>query len=201
MGVAGGALASGDGRDINVMSGGELDGVFPSGDFVVIECKAPAHAQPCFINEHGNGAMIGVVVERPMGEDDVGVFGFEEAMELSVMRLINDGFGIDLTGEGGTSFEDFAGFGGFSDANRSGIVAGLIGPLAFVQVEENNFVAEIGVASDSATAAVFRVARVTTRDEDFEFAWSGGLRLFGEGRLSGSGGHGEANSERACEPG
>jgi hypothetical protein len=64
-----------------------------------------------------------------------------------------------LSGVGRTGLENLAGFPGLCDTHRFGIFQQRVfGPLAPVEVEQDYFVAQLGVTGDGAAAAVFGVA-------------------------------------------
>lgn len=54
--------------------------------------------------------MIAMIVNRPLGEDDVGLLGFDQAVELVVMVPVNDGLAVNLAGKSRARLEDLARF-------------------------------------------------------------------------------------------
>ncbi len=109
-----------------------------------------------------------MVVNGPLSENELRLFGCQETMERFIMRLVHDGAAIMLPGKSGPGFENRAGFGGFGRANGTGVVARPAGPIAAVQIKQDDLVAQIGVTRDSPAAAVFRIARVPTGDDDLK---------------------------------
>jgi len=145
---------------------GELDGVFPVGDFEVVKSEAVLELLPGFEGEVGDGAVVGMVVDGPVGEDGVGTFNFEDLLEGLVVIVVDDGVSVLLVGVGGTGFEDLAGAFGFGDANVGGSFPG-----AVVEVEEGDVVTGGGEAGDGASGGVFGVAGVATCDYNFVFTF------------------------------
>lgn len=121
MRIAGGSFARDDVGNIDIMRGSELHGIFATGNLVIVKAKFSSHAQKCLVGQIGNGAMIGVVVYRPLGEYHIRLLGLDQAMELFVVGLVNNGPGVNLSRERRTCFEDFAGFRGFSHTGGAGI--------------------------------------------------------------------------------
>ena len=110
-----------------------------------------------------------------MSEHDLGLLGLQETMELLVMSGVHDGLAVKLSGENGAGLENFAGFLGFGNADRTGVVTRFVRPIASVQVKQNNFVTQIGVTSDGAAATIFRIAGMPAGDDHFELrlgVWS-----------------------------
>ena len=175
VGVAGGAVAGGDGGSVDVVGGGKGEGVF--GDFVVVESEFFVGGEPGVEDERGDGAMIAVGIDRPLGEDQVGGFGGEEAGKFVVVRGIDDGAAIVLGGEDGARFQDGAGFFGFGGTDARAVFEVVCAAEAFaaVQVEENDFVAQVGVAGSGAAAATLGIAGMSAGDDDFEFARRRGI--------------------------
>ncbi len=81
-------------------------------------------SEPGIENELGEGAMVAVVVNGPVGEDDVGILGSEELGELRVVSVVDDGLAVDLIGEDCSGVEDLAGFLGFFGADGGAIGIG-----------------------------------------------------------------------------
>ena len=80
--------------DVHIVGRRELDRVLAVGDLVVVEGEAAAHPQPGVIDQHRDRAVVGVVVDRPVGEDRVGPLGLEELAERGVVRDVNDRFAV-----------------------------------------------------------------------------------------------------------
>jgi len=112
--------------------------------------------------------MIRVIVDRPVGEDHLGLLAFQEMVKLIVVGAIHDRFAVNLSRKGGPRLENLAGFLGFRHAHGAGVVRWLVRPLAPVEVEQDDLVPQVSVAGDGATAAVFRVAGMTTGDHHLE---------------------------------
>ena len=99
----------------------ELHGVLAVGDLVVVEGEALAHPQPGVVDQHRDGAVVGVVVDRPVGEDDVGLLGLEDLAERLVMGRVDDRLAVDLPGEERPGLEDLAGLLGLGDRGSRGL--------------------------------------------------------------------------------
>src|SRR5678810_474427 len=110
--------------------------------------------------------MVGVVVNRPVRKDDVGFFSLEQAPELLIVSWIDDGLAIDLASVGRARGEDLTCLSGLGYARPFGPRPGL--GVALIEVEENYVVPQVGIACNSATAAIFRVTWVPSRYNDFK---------------------------------
>ena len=165
--VAGGFLCIGYLGDVDIVCRrGELDGVFPVGDFEVVKSEAVLELLPGFEGEVGDGAVVGMVVDGPVGDDGVGSFGFDNFLEGLVVVVVDDGVSVLLVGVEWAGFEDLAGAFGFGDANVGGSFPG-----AVVEVEEGDVVSGGGEAGDGASGGVFGVAGVATCDYNFIFTF------------------------------
>jgi hypothetical protein len=120
--------------------------------------------------EGGDGSMVAVTVDGPLGEDCVGGFDGEQAGEGFVVGLVDDGSAVDLAGEDGAGFQDLAGLLSFGGADGGAAVQWRATAEAFaaVQIEKNDIVAEVGVAGDGAGAAAFGVAWMAAGEDDFQ---------------------------------
>jgi len=133
---------------------------------------------PGLEGEIGDGAVVWVVVNGPVGEDRVGIFGFENFLEGLVVVVVDNGVSVFLIGVERAGFEDLAGAFGFGDADVGGGFPG-----AVVEVEESDVVSCRGEAGDGASGGVFGVAGVASGEYDFIFTF-----FLGERRGGGSGG-------------
>ena len=85
------------------------------------------------------------------------------------MGRINDRSAVELAGVGRTGLENLAGLLGFCDTHRLGIFQQRVfGPLAPVEVEQDDFVAQAGITGDGAAAAVFGVAGMPPCNDHLE---------------------------------
>ena len=105
--------------------------------------------------------MIGVVVDRPVGEDGVGPLGLEDLAECLVVGRVDDRLAVELPRVQRARLQDFAGLLGLGDAAGAFRLARR--PLALVQVEEDDLVPEVRVAGDGASAAVLGIAGMARR--------------------------------------
>jgi hypothetical protein len=82
---------------------------------------------------------------------------------------------VVLAGEGGTGLQDLTGLLRFGGAYGGATVEAYSAtePLTAIQVQDDNLMAELGVARDGPGAAALGVARMTARDDDLE-GWRGG---------------------------
>lgn len=190
VGVAGGALYGFDGCDVHVRIGPEHLCVFSVGDFVEIERETAAEFVPGVVSEIRDGAVIGVIIDRPVGENGVRFFGGEQFAKFVVVRAIDDCVCIALGGERGARMQDFAGFARFGDTGVGFGVRVRAGLLAAVEIEQNDFVAGGGIARDRAATAVFGITRMAAGDHDFQLACLGS-----EGRENGRGGEKSTSGE------
>jgi hypothetical protein len=113
--------------------------------------------------------MVSVVIDRPLRKENIGALVFDNLPEIVEMRGIQDGVAIDLPSENRARLEYLGGLGGFVHAHARGRATLFFRPLAIVQMDKDNFVALCSEASDRAAAAVFRVAGMPSRNDDFEF--------------------------------
>src|SRR3974390_1330198 len=90
-------------------------------------------------------------------------------MKLVVMRLVDDCFAVVLTGEGSARSENRARFVRLGHPVGNGLADGTFGPVPGIQVQQDNLMAQIGVARYCSPTPVFRVTRMTARYDDFEF--------------------------------
>ena len=155
------------GGDVDVVGGGEHHGVV--GNFVVVEGGFFVGGEPCVEDELGECAVVAMVVDGPVGEEDVGTLGGEKLSELLVMGVVDDGLAVDLFGEHRRGVEDLAGFLRFGGADGGAIrIRRFAEAFATVEIEESDIVAEGDVAGDGAGTAAFGVARMGAGDYDFE---------------------------------
>src|SRR5579859_4937984 len=167
MGVAGGFLRVGYAGDVDIVSGrGELRGVFSIGNFVVVKGEAMLQLLPGFEGEVGDAAMVGMIVDEPVGEDGVGVFFLDDLLKRFVVRVVDDGMAVELVGVGGPSFQNLASLFGFGDAHGSASLH----PGSIVHVEQDDFMAQRGEARDGAAAAVFGIAGMSAGNDNFRLA-------------------------------
>src|SRR4051812_22555252 len=75
VGVAGGFLYLGNFGDVHIVRGcGELCRILAVGHFVVVQRKAALQLLPCLEREIRNSAVVGMVVDRPVGEYGIWIF-------------------------------------------------------------------------------------------------------------------------------
>ena len=122
--------------------------------------------------------MVGVVVDRPVGEDHVGPLGLEDLAERLVMLAVDHGIAVNLPREERPGLEDLARLAGLGDADA---VLRLPGRHAVVQVEQNDFVPQVGIAGDGAAAAVFGIAGMAAGDDHLPLA---ARRIVGRRRVA-----------------
>jgi hypothetical protein len=125
--------------------------------------------------------MVAVAVDGPLGEYYIGAFRSEHASESLIVRGIDDRAAVVLAGESGTGLKTLTSIQGFGGADggttpeaRSAAV-----PFTAIQVEQDDFMAQVGVARDRPGATAFGVARVTARDDYLEGV-RGGFRQEGQ---------------------
>lgn len=87
--------------DVDKLIGRELQGVFAIRDFVVIQREFFPASCPCVVGEHGDGAMIAMVIDGPLREDGVRLFGVEDVLKGVVLIVIEHSVAIDLAGVSG----------------------------------------------------------------------------------------------------
>ncbi len=75
------------------------------------------------------------------------------------MLLVDDGLAVELPRVERPRLEDFTGLFRLGNPGRSRVARR---PLAPVQVEQDDVVAEVRVPRDRAAATIFRIARMTT---------------------------------------
>ncbi len=111
--------------DIDEIGGGKHHGVV--GDFVVVERGFFVGAEPGVENELGEGAVVTMVIDGPVGEEDVGVLGCEDFEEFFVVGVVDNGAAVDLRGEDWAGMENLAGFLRFGGADGGAIGSGHVG--------------------------------------------------------------------------
>jgi hypothetical protein len=86
------------------------------------------------------------------------------------MRSIDDGAAIVLTSESGAGLKMLTSRPGFSGTDRGTPfeARSAAEPLTAIEVQQNHFMAEFGIARDRPGAAAFRVARMPARDNYLE---------------------------------
>jgi hypothetical protein len=114
--------------------------------------------------------MVGMVVDRPMGENYLRLLRFQQALKLMVVDLVHNSFAIMLPRKHRASLQNFASVGGLGYSYRTRIVAGSVRPITAIQVKENDLMAQICVADDGPAAAIFRIAGMSARHHDFDLA-------------------------------
>ena len=166
--VTGGVALGFHRGNVDVFGGREHHGVF--GDLVVVERGLFTSSEPGVEDEHRERAMIAMVIDGPLREKNVRLFGIEHTTESLVVGVIDDGPRIVLPGESGARFQDSACFLGFSGANGGAAAEGGSAAESFttIEVKQNNFVAELGIAGDRTRAAAFGIARMPACYNDFE---------------------------------
>ncbi len=156
--------------DVYVVSGAELHCVFAIGDFEIVEGETAPHAEPGVVDKHRHSPVIGVVVDRPVSEDDIRTLGLEDFAECVVVAPIDDRFTIDLTREDGPGLENLARFSRLGDASS---VLWLPRGHTVVQIEKNEVMPQVRVARHCATAAILRISWMPTGDNHIELASCG----------------------------
>ena len=109
--VAGAAFSRLGRGDVHVVRRGELDRVFAVGDLVVVEGEPLSQPEPGVIDQHRDGAVVGVVVDRPVGENHVGLLGLDDFAECLVMGGVDDGLAVELARVPGSAFKISQAFG------------------------------------------------------------------------------------------
>ena len=114
--------------------------------------------------------MIAVAVDRPVRENHVGAFGRDDAREGLIMRGIDDRTAVILAGESGPGFKESTGVLSFRGSNCGTAIEtrSAAEPLAAIQVQQYNVVAQFAVARDRPGAAAFRVAWMAACHNDLQ---------------------------------
>src|SRR5262249_54616178 len=95
--VARGPLAFLDAGDVDVVRRRERHRARAVRDLVVVERETALHPQPRLVHEHRHRAMVRMVVDRPVREDDMRAFRVEQRVERAITLLIDDGLAVDLS--------------------------------------------------------------------------------------------------------
>jgi len=82
----------------------EHERVFAVGNFVIVQSETLTHAQPGVVDERGCGAVIAMIVNGPLRENDIWLFGFEQPAKLVVVGLVHDRFAVGFIREPGVRF-------------------------------------------------------------------------------------------------
>jgi hypothetical protein len=112
-----------------------------------------------------------MVVNRPLRENHVGLFRFEQSPKCVVVGLVYHGLAVGFICEPGMRLQNFARSLRFGRASCCACFRGLARTalLAAVEVEKRDFVAKVAVLGDCSAAAVFRIAGMTTVTATFNF--------------------------------
>ena len=112
--------------------------------------------------------MIAMRVDGPLRENDVRFLGDEQAAIDLVVFVIDDGAAVDLIREYRAGFQDLARSLSFGRSDLSAEIEACAAAeaLAAIEVEKDDLVAQIGVPSNGAGAAAFRIAGMAARDDD-----------------------------------
>ena len=112
--------------------------------------------------------MIPVRVYGPMGEDDVGALGQQNATELLIMLRIDHSAAIVLGRKCRPRFKDAARILSFRGTDPGAAIEGSSPAIALttIQIQQGYLVSQFGESGDSPSAAAFRVARMAARDDD-----------------------------------
>ena len=112
--------------------------------------------------------MVAVVIDRPLGEDDIGVFLLYDLPKLLEMRGVQDGVPVDLSRKGGACLEYSGGLGGLCRAHARGRASLFFRPLAIVEMKKNHLVTKFSEPGNGAPAAVFSVSGMPARYDNLE---------------------------------
>src|SRR5947209_1985334 len=115
--------------------------------------------------------MVGMVIDRPMSEHYLRVLAFQQTMKFLIVCLVHDGSAIMLSGKRGPGLKNLASPRGLAYANGAYIMAGPVGPIAPVEIQQHDFMVQIRIASNRAAAPILRIAGMAAGDDHF------GLRL------------------------
>lgn len=166
MRIAGLTLQWLDIEDINILRWGEHQRVFAIRDFVVIKCGRAAQAIPRLIGQGGGCSMVGMIVDRPMGEDDIGIQAGEKLGEVTVVCAIDNCVAVALRRKGRCRAKNATGFLGLPDACAvfgSGAADTLwLRGFTAIEIQERDLVPEPPITSDGPSAAVFWITGVAT---------------------------------------
>ena len=116
--------------------------------------------------------MVAVGVDRPVGEDELGLLGLEDLAKLVVPRRIHLRGTIDLTCEDGPCLEDLARLPALGGADRRGLLVRLAcnAGLTPCQIEGDDLVAQVGEPGHRPAAAGLRVVGMAAHDDDLPLA-------------------------------
>ncbi len=160
-------------RYIHIVSRRELQGIFSIRYLIVIERKVLFRLPPRAIGEHCSRAVVGMVINWPVGKDRVRLFGRKYFCVLLIMRVVYHRMAVYLSRIGRPGFQYFACLASFGDSRGGGSGR----PSAVIQIQQNYLVPKCGVASDGAAAAVFRITRMAAGYHHLQFATRGRLCL------------------------
>jgi hypothetical protein len=85
---------------------GELGCIFAIGNFVIVQGEPALQLFPGFKGQVRNGAMIGMIIDKPMGKNRIWILRFKKALECLVMWVVDNGVAVDLIGIGGPGLQD-----------------------------------------------------------------------------------------------
>ena len=121
MGKASRPLDCRHGADVHVVVREVMLRIFTIGDFVVVQRAAFAHSLPRPLRQHRGGAVIGMAVNGPLREQDVGVLRGQRALKAAVVRLVHNAAPVRLAGENRPRPQHFASLLRLGRADRLGL--------------------------------------------------------------------------------
>ena len=106
--------------------------------------------------------MVGVIVDRPMSENDIGTLGLENLAECLIVGRVDDRLAVELIRVERPRLQDFAGFFGLCNTGEAGVARR---PFALVQVKKDRLVPQVCVAGDCPATTVLGITRMAARDD------------------------------------
>lgn len=178
MGVAGGAFTGFGSADIDIIGRREHVCVFAVRHFVIVQTETLVHTKPGIVDEHRDRAVVPMIIDWPLREDDTRLFGFQQPVKLIIVRGIHHSLAVDLVCKLRLRLQNLAGPPRFGDANRTAFIRSFAGAsfLAPVEIKQRDFVPQVGISGDGTAAAIFGIARVAAGHYDLQLLCGGLVR-------------------------
>src|ERR1700712_5602949 len=110
MGIACGPLYRFCRSDIHEVGRRKLKRIFTVGNLVIVKSEFLAGLLPGVIGQHRNCSVIPVIINGPLIEDSIWIFGVEEFLICLIMRVIYNCMAIGLACIGSARFQYLACF-------------------------------------------------------------------------------------------
>src|SRR3954454_11481079 len=113
--------------------------------------------------------MVAVIVNGPVREDDIRTFGCEQPLKVVVSGGTNHGFTVNLVRKPCLSIQRLASSPRFGNTKIAANLGSSARTTLFttVQIQQSHVMASVRIPGDRAAAAIFRIAGMSARYDDF----------------------------------